>query len=551
VISLVGTGPRLHLLFMTRQSLPHQQLWKQWMQDAPSGAVTALVLCKKDCAVDSSIFKQIPTVKTEYCSDLVTGMNALLVAGVKARGGHHNDKFVFVSDTTIPVKPFGDIFGQLTSTATSDICIPPRHTWNSYQQPMKRKVFLNVKHHQWIVLSRKHAELAIKRFAKVGPHPPGLHLKHGQRSPTLRKWTLDKGHPRSRLRGCVDEFWYMQQLYGTFIYNAGFTEVVPIQGLTNAERLYLNSEHDQGKCDTFVHAAGWDHGLNSNFTSLRKLLAETKNFKVVEKGNGAYHPDDIEQMSADSLEVLRASPFLFARKIPGNLKFSSDTGESLAMAFQRVILRQSVGVADPFAEVAPRSTTATTTLAAVTTTLKDVESTPPSTSIALRRASTVGPAPAGRDRNTDTGDSEQATRETTTSGDVGADMNDYEGIVTPSDEGSDEGTIAPSEEDADLQATMAPSEDSDFEGTMAPNDNDADSQGTIAPSDKGADPEGAPTTSPEDDWFDDDVVVDDGGVGDDDSDATSGAVDDSDEWDDDDWDDDDDDDEDLHDLWDE
>mmetsp|Transcript_4206 Transcript_4206/g.10258 ORF Transcript_4206/g.10258 Transcript_4206/m.10258 type:complete len:297 (-) Transcript_4206:770-1660(-) len=264
-----ATGPRIHLLFMTRQSLPHQKLWKQWMQDAPPGSVTAHVLCKGECAVDSSVFKRIPTVKTEYCSDLVTGMNALLVAGLKVRGEHPNDKFVFVSDTTIPVKPFSLIFGRLASTQTSDVCIPPRHTWNSYQPPMKREVFLNVKHHQWIVLSRRHAELAVRRFRKVGPHPPGLYLKNGQRPPTLTKWTLDKGHPRSRLRGCVDEFWYMQQLYGTFTYNAGW-----ILRLPRIHRSGSNPGTDE--CGSFVSELGTRSGKMRHFRACSRVGARTE-----------------------------------------------------------------------------------------------------------------------------------------------------------------------------------------------------------------------------------------------------------------------------------
>jgi len=485
------------------------------MQDAPPGSVTAHVLCKGECAVDSSVFKRIPTVKTEYCSDLVTGMNALLVAGLKVRGEHPNDKFVFVSDTTIPVKPFSLIFGRLASTQTSDVCIPPRHTWNSYQPPMKREVFLNVKHHQWIVLSRRHAELAVRRFRKVGPHPPGLYLKNGQRPPTLTKWTLDKGHPRSRLRGCVDEFWYMQQLYGTFTYNAGFTEVVPIQGLTNVAHLYLNSEHDQGKCDTFVHAAGWEHGLRSNFTSVRKLLAETKGFKVVEKGSEAYHPDDIEQMSADSLEVLRASPFLFARKIPGNLKFASDVGESFPTAFQRVVLARSAeNVDNPFADASPRRTTAPHATTTATTTM-----------------------------TTTTTAATTATTTTTSTSSIGSAQVDEEGPSEVDDAARFDSTIAPSGEDSDVEPTVAPSsEDSDVEPTVAPSSEDSDVESGVAPSSEDTISQGTTTSAPEadeDDWFDDDVADDDDG-------STPGAADEYDDWDDDEWDDDGDD---LDDVW--
>merc|ERR1719450_1203840 len=88
---------------------------------------------------------------------------------------HAMDKFVFLSDTTLPVKPFSYIYGALTEYDTSDVCIEPRDEWvwlTHKTQPGASATI--VKHSQWVVLNKDHA----KKLMWNWPHVAGSSYHH-------------------------------------------------------------------------------------------------------------------------------------------------------------------------------------------------------------------------------------------------------------------------------------------------------------------------------------------------------------------------------------
>merc|ERR1719262_409136 len=78
-----------------------------------------------------------------------------------------NDKFVFLSETTLPVKPFAFIYQSLTVDQNSDFCIATTDQWARLASKNIGESAVLVKHSQWTVLSRYHAELVVQRWPIV------------------------------------------------------------------------------------------------------------------------------------------------------------------------------------------------------------------------------------------------------------------------------------------------------------------------------------------------------------------------------------------------
>merc|ERR1719401_1716336 len=90
---------------------------------------------------------QVPTVNTIYCTNLVSAMNKLLEVSLR-ESAQPGDKFIFVSESTLPVKPFAAVYAALTKDQASDFCVARADQW-----PMGSGFYI-VKHSQWVVLSQ-------------------------------------------------------------------------------------------------------------------------------------------------------------------------------------------------------------------------------------------------------------------------------------------------------------------------------------------------------------------------------------------------------------
>merc|ERR1712046_276287 len=102
-------------------------------------------------------------------------MNALLrAAGVdKEVHGSATDVFTFVSGSTIPVKPFGAVHSALVGNASkialSSFCVNPPGQWAPCKEKTgTSKATMAVKHHQWVVLTRKHAARCLEKETRIG-----------------------------------------------------------------------------------------------------------------------------------------------------------------------------------------------------------------------------------------------------------------------------------------------------------------------------------------------------------------------------------------------
>jgi len=77
------------------------------------------------------------------------------------------EKFVIVSDSTLPVKPFSAVFKALTESNESDYCYNSVDQWGT--ATMSGRNYTIPKHWQWAVLNRTDAEQLVRRWRT----PPG------------------------------------------------------------------------------------------------------------------------------------------------------------------------------------------------------------------------------------------------------------------------------------------------------------------------------------------------------------------------------------------
>mmetsp|Transcript_102899 Transcript_102899/g.286572 ORF Transcript_102899/g.286572 Transcript_102899/m.286572 type:complete len:490 (-) Transcript_102899:190-1659(-) len=319
--------PQLFFLFLVYIKINNEAVWDRFFSSAVRGIdYQALVHCKSEASCKTNIkslhrFEIISPVETQYCFNLVSGMNALLKAALLRAGmGNGLDKFIFVSDSTLPVKPFRFVYDQLTADTASDFCIFPRNEWaavsetflnNPMHSPQTR---VAVKHHQWIVLSRNHAEESVRH--------------EGEHQNLMKDFQLNMGFQNT---GCLDEFWHFLVLFSS-LNLTGRPMSIHLQGFHGGP-LSTSDTEVQGHCDTFVHWVPRASGVSNNATRLASSLLSDPGTDMVPASET--RPASLGRLSRTALEKLRKSPFLFARKIEDECGFSGC--ESLAEAFDSLV----------------------------------------------------------------------------------------------------------------------------------------------------------------------------------------------------------------------
>jgi len=127
--------PRIFFLFLTMSGIKRPELWRAFFDYQPAGRWRTFVHCKHSniCSLELSLANilgatQVATVPSSYCRDLVTPMVQLLQAAM-LESASPRDKFVFLSESTLPVKPFAEVYNTLTYDTSSDFCIYPTNHW--------------------------------------------------------------------------------------------------------------------------------------------------------------------------------------------------------------------------------------------------------------------------------------------------------------------------------------------------------------------------------------------------------------------------------------
>mmetsp|Transcript_28520 Transcript_28520/g.51955 ORF Transcript_28520/g.51955 Transcript_28520/m.51955 type:complete len:421 (-) Transcript_28520:149-1411(-) len=322
------SGGKVFFLFMANDSLPNEEIWLRFLKPAKQGIeYQAFVHCQHESVCheeikNKNIFKMIPSVKSQWCEDLVSPMNALLEAALRSSdhgGGLPADRFTFVSDTTVPVKPFDEVHQRLVSNGVSgsSFCVTPQHWWAVMDKKSKKNLFV-VKHHQWMTLTQEHAQKVVfakKRLRNLMARARPAYLYGSSWLSSLYQATLGKlvpAHPD----GCLDEYLYFSLIYGFLDSNRTTAKhQKEIEGFKGSPlHVSDNSSEDfQGQCDTY---AFFGKRYGKKFNDLSAKLEEDSLTEMELKGlMRNLHPAQFNTLSSESLSLLRNSEFLFARKV--------------------------------------------------------------------------------------------------------------------------------------------------------------------------------------------------------------------------------------------
>lgn len=314
--------PVVHFLFLAVEKVNNLDVWNAFFAGASRDKFRAYVHCKvPTCMVSfaGSPIVPIAIVPSFYCADLVTPMNQLLSEALQRDSGQNPaDKFVFVSDSTLPAKPFSHIYDTLSARSGSDFCVCSMKEWATRRSDQDGKPLeMAVKHHQWSVLERSHAE----KVTQIGQiSSPLVHdfLMRFQMNLPPRSRSV-KAFSGSSDAGCLDEFYHMAAIYGTMPYvdSKNGTEVnLPA---FSSSPLHVEPAADlQGACDTFVawpeYAKGRNEPVNATGSnSFKRLYASLDALSVPYSGD-ARKPGYWDTISSHGMRAIRSSDFLFVRK---------------------------------------------------------------------------------------------------------------------------------------------------------------------------------------------------------------------------------------------
>lgn len=327
-----GTGkkerpPRLHFLFLADDKISNWPIWKTFFEKAPPDHFRAFIHCKTAAclffATETSSLKIVHTVPSTYCMDLVSPMHQLLddAQNDDPESANQRDKFIYVSDSSLPSKSFHSMYNTLVKRKGSDICVYPSKDWADVPVSVGRKdMVMAMKAHQWMILERPQARKAtaswrdgvwrnLPTFFKLNP-------ASAWQKPTER--TYGDTHNF----GCLDEYWHMAAIFGPVVgvTKEGSNEV-DYPGFTNNPLLISSKAGWQGTCDTF---ALWSDYKDVPMVQGGKQV--TSNFKklldALDAASYPHTPSNTpawwDKITAKGITAIKNSDFLFMRKFVDN-----------------------------------------------------------------------------------------------------------------------------------------------------------------------------------------------------------------------------------------
>lgn len=325
----VGLGnPKVAFLFLTMSDFPWLKAWEAFFQDAWKKDYSIYVhrAALKDAAQRQAqplpLAKygaiEVPWVQTGWCALFGVEVASLF----HAMQDPANLQFVFVSDSSVPLKPFAYVHKELAlnSPETSKICLASGAYFNkartefAKQEASQACVFRDflrginpraMKHHQWAVFSRAHAKMIIQ-YAKEA-------LKIYE-----DVWLQAAPDIKNAAEGCSDEAVPLIALLHALDAKGEST------GNTWLDLTRLGVEQN---CLTFVRwrncFVGTQLDLSTPFAALKTVwnnLNEVLNLDNIDLQKSALKrelngfPHAFDNITGSYLETLMDQNFMFARK---------------------------------------------------------------------------------------------------------------------------------------------------------------------------------------------------------------------------------------------
>jgi hypothetical protein len=335
---IVGTvekrHPRVFFLFLAVDKISNLGVWENFFAGADPSQYRALAHCKLpqcESQLHGSKITAITSVPSYYCTDLVSPMNQLLHYALSddPHTTNPSDKFVFVSDSTLPAKPFSQIYSTLSGRYGSDFCTFPSNEWADIPSASGKE--MAVKYHQWIVLGRDHAEKASNMWSSHMMHD--FMSKFGMNHHPYNTYT-NNTYGDSRNFGCLDEFWHMSSIFGYLHVSGNENTEVSFSGFTNSPLRVSSTAGWQGQCDTFVM---WAKYLRTQGNNPFSRFYDTLDPPSVPHSGNDHRPGWWDTISDKGIAAIRNSEFLFVRKFIDNPSLVG--GGDFGAAYSKIFLK--------------------------------------------------------------------------------------------------------------------------------------------------------------------------------------------------------------------
>jgi hypothetical protein len=217
---------------------------------------------------------------------------------------------VFISESTIPLKPFPTMYHQLTAVPRSGFCIYSKDHWVRLDL-LGSKSALILKHSQWVTLSKEHAGTIVSGWGRLKsqifkqPWSVPIWIQ------ATNRWSTITSQGNLPLPMCVDEWALFATLYGAILHDGVQSEL----NLPNMKSIQLNgyrpNRGTQGVCRTF---AFWN--VEDEHRTMDLVRAVAPGLSCYPRCAGT-HPAEFLSVSDEAARALRESHFLFARKFRG------------------------------------------------------------------------------------------------------------------------------------------------------------------------------------------------------------------------------------------
>lgn len=287
--------PKIAFLFLLRDTVEQPAVWDSFFRDADPLHFSVYVHRSKPSSSLGS-FQSLPsTVEVPYtASDWCALMGVQVAALKEALRDADNQQFVFVAHNAVPLKSFEYIYRDLIvhSAQKSKFCFASEDRIGGMADCRFRELTHTredhvLKHHQWIILSRPHAEIVVEHVITA------LTAYNA-----LRDITRDRQDPKL----CSDE-----SVPGiALLQHAQKKQTKPLFHAIDEIWNALESMGVLQRCTTFVY---WSGCMSGSELDLQQTMDE---------GAAMLHPLAFANISNIYLQKLVSSSLLFGRKFNGD-----------------------------------------------------------------------------------------------------------------------------------------------------------------------------------------------------------------------------------------
>ena len=156
---------KIALLFLTIADVYHVDYWKDFLKDHEDRC--SIYIHSKEPLPNSSFFKPYE-METKVPTTWENTMKAQFELLKEALKDPDNAKFIFLSESTIPLQTFDVVYNKLMTTDKSIFAFVPNPHQDPYGDYNGLRILnpipgdLQYKNSQWVVLNRKHAQFMTK-----------------------------------------------------------------------------------------------------------------------------------------------------------------------------------------------------------------------------------------------------------------------------------------------------------------------------------------------------------------------------------------------------